>query len=392
MLTQGQPLRLIPVEEKENVQSSEDGKREQVIERIALLFRNKPDRKLDPVKGAYTALALFLPLIVLAKLGYSEFGVLVLLGALLTSFGDIATSYRLQMLALGITAAGGAIMTALGRVVGEPWWLAQLALFLVVFISGLFSVYGNIVAAVGLLLTVPFVISLSASSKNPATALLAAEGYLLGGAILLLFALVAGLLKPNHNRAESIALPVRRSRPTLSMLTSQFIPPSPLFRYALLRAIGTVSAVVIGWELGGAYPYWAALTVLICAKQDEQMSLTTALQYGVASLLGALLAEGLIVGVPLVVGVPRLVLVGLIVVAITFIAFTVKARNYTLYIFFFTTLILLLLSIGTAGYSYAVWRIAATQIGIAIVLEIIWLNRTIMLVLEKRKLHTFSEE
>jgi uncharacterized membrane protein YccC len=92
-----------------------------------------------------------------------------------------------------------------------------------------------------------------------------------------------------------------------------------------------------------------------------------ALQNVVATFLGALLADGLIVGVQ------NALVVGLIVVASTFLAFTVKERNYLLYLFFFTILILLLISIGTSGQSLAVWRIVTILLGAGIVLVITFL-------------------
>jgi Fusaric acid resistance protein-like len=356
-----------------------------VIERMAVLFRSKPDSKLNPVKGIYTALAIFLPLIILARLGYNEFGVLVMLGALLTSFGDVGRSYHIQARSMGMTAIGGTIMTALGRIVGEPWWVALLALFLVVFISGMFSVYGQTIAAVGLLLTIPFVISLGMHGGGPTTALPAAAGYLLGGVILLLFALLAAFLKHRYNVARDTMPSIRRARSTLSTLTSQFTFASPRLRYTLLRAIGTVSAVAICWKLGGAYPYWAALTVLVCARQNKRMSQVAALQYGIATIMAALIAQILIMGVQ------SLLALGLIVVAITFFAFTIKDRNYTVYIFFLTTLTLLLISIGTAGASFSVWRIVATLVGIAIVLVIILLNQVLALAFENRTQQAFLQ-
>src|SRR5437588_4656150 len=156
---------------------------------MAVPFRSSSGAKPNPVKGFYTALAMFLPLLVLTMLGQNAFGVLVMTGALLTSFGDIGTSYRTWAWSLLMTAAGGALMTALGRLIGRPWWVEIVEIFLVVFISGLLSVYGRAAAVMGLLLTITFVVSL-ANSGGPATALPAAGGFLLGGAILMLFALL----------------------------------------------------------------------------------------------------------------------------------------------------------------------------------------------------------
>src|SRR6266571_1576876 len=164
------------------------------MKRMAVHFRSNSGAKPNPVKGFYTALAMFLPLLVLTMFGQSAFGVLVMTGALLTSFGDIGTSYRIQAWTLGMTAIGGALMTALGRLIGGPWWVEIVEIFLVVSVSGLLSAYSQVTAVMGLLLTIPFVISL-ANRGGPATALSAAGGFLLGGAILMLFALLCRWLQ-----------------------------------------------------------------------------------------------------------------------------------------------------------------------------------------------------
>src|SRR5947209_6391173 len=181
------------------------------MESMAVLFRSNSGAKPNPVKGFSTALAMFLPLLVLTMLGQRAFGVLVMTGALLTSFGDIGTSYRTQAWSLG--------MTALGRLIAGPWWVEIGEIFLVVFISGLLSVYGRVAATMGLLLTIPFVSSL-ANRSGPATALPAAGGFLLGGAILMLFALLFAWL-PSHQSTPRNDVQPNRSQPTLTPLTAQ---------------------------------------------------------------------------------------------------------------------------------------------------------------------------
>src|ERR1041385_5398779 len=131
------------------------------MERMAVLFRSNSSAKPNPVKGFYTALAMFLPLLVLTMLGQRAFGVLVMTGALFTSFGDVGTSYRTQAWLQGMTAVGGALMTTLGRLIGGPWWGEVVEIFLAVFIGGLLSVYGRGAAVMGLFLTISFVISLA---------------------------------------------------------------------------------------------------------------------------------------------------------------------------------------------------------------------------------------
>jgi uncharacterized membrane protein YccC len=337
------------------------------METMAVLFRSNSGAKPNPVKGFSTSLAMFLPLLILTMLGQSAFGVLVMTGALLTSFGDVGTSYRTQAWSLGMTAVGGALMTALGRLIGGPWWGEIMEIFLVVFISGFLSVYGRVAAVMGLLLTISFVISL-ANRGGPATALPAAGGFLLGGAIVMLFALLFAWLQSYRSTPRNEVRP-NRSQPTRTTLTAQLTLASPLLRFSLLRAVGAAVAAGSGWILGGPPFYWAALTVITCTQQDQKASLMKALQNVIATCLGALLA-----GV-LIVGVQNALVLGLIVVAITFVAFTVKDLNYLLYLFFFTILILLLISITTSGQSLAVWRVVTILFGAGIILVIAFLDQ-----------------
>jgi hypothetical protein len=345
-------------------------KKEPMMKRSAVLFHSTPGARPNPVKGGYTALAIFLPLIVLNMLGQAAFGGQVMFGALLTAFGDPGTSSRIQAKALLVVAIGGALMTAFGRLIGGPWWLELLEIFLAVLLSGLLAAYGRAAAAVGLFLTIILVLSLS-TRGGPASAVSSAAGFLLGGVILLLFALVCARFQAGHSVPGNEAR-ANRSRPTLSTFTAQLTWASPLFRFTALRALGAAVAAGIGWTLSGPYPYWAALTVIICARPDQKTSLVMALQNIVATFLGALLADLLIAGVqsPFVIG--------LIVVAVTFLAFTVKELNYLLHLFFLTNLILLAISIGTAGHAFVAWRMLAILIGALIVLVITWLNQTLL--------------
>ncbi len=346
------------------------------MERMAGLFRSNPGAKPNPVKGFYTALAMFLPLLVLSMLGQSAFGGLVMNGALLTSFGDAGTSSRTRAWSLFMTAIGGTLVTALGRLIGGPWWVEIVEIFLVVFISGLLSVYGRVAATMGLLLTITFVVSL-ANPGGPATARPAAGGFLLGGAILMLFALLFAWLQAPRSTPRNEVRP-NRSRPPLTTRTSQHTLTSPLMRFSLLRAGGAAVAAGSGWIVAGEpHFYWAAITVIVCTRQDEKASLRMALQNIVATFLGALLVAVLIAGVQ------NALVLGLIVVAITFLAFTVKDLNYTLYLFFFTILILLLISIGMSGQSLAALRVVevklvAILIGAGIALVITFLNQVVL--------------
>src|SRR5258708_25749454 len=71
-------------------------KKEHMMKRSAVLFRSTPGARPNPVKGGYTALAIFLPLIVLTMLAQVAFGGQVMFVALLTAFGYVRTSSPMQ--------------------------------------------------------------------------------------------------------------------------------------------------------------------------------------------------------------------------------------------------------------------------------------------------------
>jgi hypothetical protein len=199
-----------------------------MMKRSAELFQSTPGARLNPMKGCYTALALFLPLIVLGLLGHMAFGGMVMFGALLTAFGDPGTSSRMQAKILLVVAVGGALMTALGRLIHGLWWVEGIEIFLAVFLSGMLAAYGQAIAGPESLLAIILMLSLSTRS-GPATAIPGASGFFLGGVMLLLFALVFARVQTAHNAPENAA-PASRSRPTLTTLTSHLTWTSPLYQ------------------------------------------------------------------------------------------------------------------------------------------------------------------
>jgi hypothetical protein len=336
--------------------------------KMAILFDRKPGASLTPIKGVYTALAIFLPFIILSAAGYGALGGAAMIGALLTAFADInIPNVRTRALILGLATVGGAVMMMLGRLGDGPWWFEELEVFLVVLAGGLLAAYSANIAALGLLLTITFVISLS-SGRDASTALSAGGGYFLGGVILMLFALGWAFLSLKRHPHSNETLPARNSHPPAPQLALTW----PLSLYSLLRAIGTAGAIAISVFLGGAYPYWAALPVIICSNQNRETSHTMAFQYAVATCFGALLAGAF------VILVQPLSLIVAMIVAVTFLAFTMKDLNYTFQIFFLTILTLLLLSLVGTGQSFATWRVIAILIGVGIVLVMLALNQALL--------------
>lgn len=334
---------------------------------IEHLFYITPGAKLTPARGIRTAVAMFLPLIVLVALGQPAFGAMIMLGALFTSFCDLGISYRTRAQTIGIAVIVGALLTALGHALSGPWWLAVPAIFLATLIGGLLPVYGRSATVVGLTLTALFVVSIG-SGGGLATALVAAAGYVLGGVFMMLLALAPVVWQRNRPgpAISSDTVPASTRRPALAALIAQFTFTSPLSQHALLRAGGAAVAAGIGWGLGVPYPHWGVLTVIACAWPYKELTLATTVQNIVGTVLGALLAAFLIsiMGDPLAGG--------LMTVGVTVIAFTVKDLNYAIYTFFMTNLTLLLISLPTPDRSFPteLLRVCETLVGAGIVLAV----------------------
>ena len=114
--------------------------------------------------GVRVVVALFVPLIVLAALGISQLWAGVSFGALWVGMSDAFTlkapiGYR--MLRLGIITLVGALLTALGLVMGVNWELEMLGTFVITILCGATLAWGKPAALAGYLLNIWFVVSLS---------------------------------------------------------------------------------------------------------------------------------------------------------------------------------------------------------------------------------------
>ena len=147
------------------------------------------------------------------------------------------------------------------------------------------------------------------------------------------------------------------------------------------RFFRDVRRVVISLLQNRSYPIWKRLFMLgcLCEKLDEMgargrdQNAANVREY-VDSLNNGML-DNLVANCAAHPAAQLEVVLELIVVTNTFLAFTIKDLNHFLYLFFFTILILLLISIGMSGQSLAVWRVVTILIGAWIVLVITFLSQ-----------------
>jgi uncharacterized membrane protein YccC len=331
---------------------------------------------LSLTKGVRTAAGIFLPLFLCYRLHNLSFGIPVAMGVLIVSYCDPGPSipYARRAKIVSISTVLGALVFALGHAFGSLWWLAIPAIFLATFLAGFFSVLGRIPAAIALILCILFASGLG-QGGSPGVALLSLAGFLLGGALLLFLVLLTWPLqqfrtarsapRENHVPQPEEAPPAFGERSSLAMITSQMTWTSPLFRFNALKALGAALAASLGWGLDLLYPHWAAVTEITAVRPSWEASLTTLVQNVLATMLGALVAALLIVNVQ------SLLILLLIVVLTAIVGITFKEVNYAVYVFFLTTILMLLLSLQTPGIPFIKLRVVETLVGAAIALIVL---------------------
>jgi hypothetical protein len=344
---------------------------EDLMKQLSRLFGLTPGATLNPARGVRTTLASFLALLLLADFGHTAngraVGLGVLLGVLFTSFCDLGQVPRARLRAMSALSLGGPLFVALGRSLASPWWQAVLGVFLVTLLSGPLRVFGPLISLVGLLLAILFVLSLGIGGGF-GTALPAALGFLLGGALVLLLTLPSSLLE--HVRHPAPPPEQSALMPPLSFVSLRvyYDRRSPLFWQGLFRALGAGGAAALTWTLGVAYPQWAPIIVILCIRPDKEASIQAVWHNFLGTVLGALLAELFLTRVQN----PLAAL--LILVVVVFLAFTVKDVNYAFFVFFKTNLTLLFISLATPGVSRARLLVFSVLVGGSIALALTYLS------------------
>jgi hypothetical protein len=213
---------------------------------IANLFEFKTDG-LNWGSGLRVAVALFVPLIVLGALGLTQYWSSVSFGALFVGMSDYFTlqapiGYRMRR--LGIITLAGALLTALGLVLGVSWELAVLGTFVITLLLGASLVWGKPAAFAAYLLNIWFVASL-AFPGGAAQALPQALAWLIGGAFYMLLALVRFERQPSPSEAAQGTAPLQSPKSLFATYFALFRFTSPPFRFVLLKALAVT--LVLQW-------------------------------------------------------------------------------------------------------------------------------------------------
>ncbi|MFI1715724.1 FUSC family protein [Streptomyces litmocidini] len=276
-------------------------------------------------RGVSILLVMLLPLVVLGALREEKYFVSVALGALFTGLCDPGGRYSYRAPRLAVIAVSGALLTALGYWLGaQAWGWVVLAAFLVTVLAGLAVTYGTHRFVAALLLNVWFLIALALPGAYRAdgvhtSAWPQALAWLIGSALMIGYIGLMWLAGGRSGRQQ-----------TGAELLPGDTTPMPLSRkvimYAMIRAVAVAAAVAIAFGLDVPNADWMPVAALVAMKPSLGQSALVAAQRLTGTVIGAVLAAVVLLGVD------NKVAMGAIIVVLGGLAGAIRAVNYTWYI------------------------------------------------------------
>ena len=336
---------------------------------IANLFEFKTD-KIKWGSGLRVVVILVVALIVLDALGLTQYFTSVTFGAFIVGMCDLlalkaSIGYRMQR--LGVITLAGALLTALGLVLGVNWELAVLGTFVITLLLGATLAWSKPAALEGYLLNICFIVALSFHG-GAAQALPQAMAWLIGGTFYMLLALVR--FERQHSPAEAVPGIAQWQSPKSLFATyfALFRFTNPLFLFVLLKSLAVTVGTAIGLGFGLPFAYWIPLYTLVVLQPDYEQTLDNFVLRMVGTILGATLAAVLLGSVH------NQYLIAAIIIVSAFIAIAMHGANMLSYVFFITVFILLLEDISTPGSLTDVWaRVLNVFIGALISVVVVFL-------------------
>jgi Fusaric acid resistance protein-like len=314
------------------------------------LFQWRDFFKLE-ASGVRTSLATVLPLIIGQITGFPAAGLFVGLSGLYLSVTDKEGSTVWTLLAgLLLNAA----MMFAGTLVGSDIWLSVGLLFAVAFIGGMTSAFGEIVGQIGYVATLAF---------------------LAGGAFSLLLTMILWFFDRKTSSAiddtdAQKAIEQETKKNPLRGLLEQLTPKSIIFRHALRLAVASAIAIAIYKFFRLEHGYWLIITVLVIVKPVFADTRKRAFERVLGSVAGGILA------VIIAALVQNIVILDVLLILFSVLAFSHVRSNYGFYVLFLTPFVVLMIDTVIPGnWEIALVRILDTLIGGAIALVVTYLLR-----------------
>ena len=279
--------------------------------------------KLDWPLGVALAVALVLPLVVLAALDRDVYWLSLSFGVLLCGLSDPGGSLRTRYSHLGVFALVGAVLTLWGTWVGaEAWGLVAASTLVVVFASGLVIRFGVHRFIAGAMLATWFLIAISLPPGFAADGVTLhpwwqAVAWLVGAALWIVTTFVLWLVRGRVPHPQPVAeLP---SDTTITHLSR------PVVLYAGLRAVAVAGAVAVAFGFDLPYADWMPVAALVAMKPTLRQSAVVATQRFLGTVLGAALA------IVLLLAIDDVHALEVILVVLVVVAGALRPANYALY-------------------------------------------------------------
>jgi hypothetical protein len=333
-------------------------------------FQPRAFLKLEP-SGVRTSLAAVLPLIVGQLVGYPSIGLYVGLSGLYLSVSDKEGSTLLTLL-IGIML--NAVVIFSGTLIGNFMLPAIALLFILAFAGGMMAAFGEVAAQIGFVITLIFAVALG-QPGNFQTATERFQAFLVGGA----FSLILTSTLWYFNRKTSSAIDETDAQKEIEMQTQmnpvrglldQLTPRSIIFRHAMRLAVAAMIAVAIFKYFRVEHGYWLIITALVIVKPIFADTRRRAIERVLGSVAGGILA------VLIAATVQNIIVIDILLLVFSVLAFSHVRTNYGFYALFLTPFVVLMIDTVVPGdWQIAFVRILDTLIGGAIALSVSYLLR-----------------
>lgn len=276
--------------------------------------------------GLVIGILLFIPLVVLNAFGLAEYWISFSFALILVAMADPGGAFPARARIFALSTVAGAILTAIGFVLGSGNWVAvTVALFVVSLLSGFAAAFGKVVGNAAGLVNGWFIFALvlpADMQEGLSFAIPQAIAFLAGG---VLWMLLTWFMDQRRKRGQTQPLPAapvpEKTRAHLSR---------PIVLFSLLRSVAIAFAGAIAWGFNLPEADWMPLSAAIVIRPDLEGTLYHGLQRAVGTVLGGLL------GALILVFAPGLFILALAVVVFGSICMAFYKANYTYYAFCMT--------------------------------------------------------
>jgi hypothetical protein len=318
---------------------------------------------------------MLVPLVLFWAIGYEQYLLSAIFGALLTVLADPGGSYGQRVVRMTGFALIGTGLTALAfGIGGDAWGWLVLAAFAVTLAVGLAVTFGVHRFVAAFLLNIWFIIALGTASSFHHQARITSYTWAQtlawagGAALWIAVTFTAWLILGRHDRPQPVAeIPGDTSRRKLTR---------PVIMFAVIRALAIAGAAAIAFGANLSHGYWLPIATIVAMKPSLQQTTLVAVERLAGALIGAA-AAALLLLIPANEHGTKLVAIthGLEVVALVLLMHGVAIRlwNYALYCAAIAAAVLILVDLpqpsnyGAEGYRI-LWTLAGVGFAVLVML------------------------